>query len=137
MSVEVMSGGGTDVVLYSDLYDYVTCTSYKTLQITLPDNKTSNENTSFSFEFPFYASNGSVFTIVVWTSKWNAQGKSIRIHYMVFSGEINRNGVGGIGNAVLIDYQEISTQGSIFTIHGTSAYDFKSRRSTVIGVIVC
>ena len=101
------------------------------------DTSTLNENTSFSFEFPFYNSNGNVFTVVVWTSKWNANGNSIRIHYMVFSGEINRNGVGGIGNAVLIDYQEILTQGSIFTIPGTSAYNFKSKRSSVIGVIVC
>ena len=135
MSVEVMSGGGTDVVLYSDLYGYVTCTSYKALQIRLPDNKTSNENTSFSFQVTFYDSKGSVFTIVVWTSKWNAHGKSFRIHYMVFSGEIDIGG--GIGNAVLIDYQEISTQGSLFTISGTDAYDFKSIRSSIIGVIVC
>ena len=135
MSVEVMSGGGTDVVLYSDLYDYVTCTSYKALQIRLPDNKTSNENTSFSFQGAFYDSKGRVFTIVVWTSKWNAHGKSFRIHYMVFSGEIVIGG--GIGNAVLIDYQEISTQGSLFIINGTDAYDFKSVRSTIIGVIVC
>ena len=135
MSVEVMSGGGTDVVLYSELYNYVTCTSSNALKITLPDNKTSNENTSFSFEFSFYDSNGNVFTVVVWTSKLNVNGNSIRIHYMVFSGEINIGG--GIGNAVLIDYQEISTQGSLFIISGTSAYNFKSIRSSIIGVIVC